>query len=482
MLKLSRNLFFTNPARAVYMDYYERGLFNTVLGQQDPNSSHGFVVYYTPLQPGAMKTYTNDYDDFTCDHGTGMESNTKYADSIYFFAGETLYLNLFIASVLTWPGRGITVRQATTFPAASSSRLTVTGSGHIALKIRVPYWTAGTTGMTVSVNGVAQSVTATPGTYLTIDRSWASGDVVDLAIPQKLTFAPTPDNSSVQVAKYGGMVLAGQYGTTNLNGSMPSLTASGLVQDANNPLHFTGTASTGSVSLLPLYQTHHQYYNVYWTATGGPPPPTFVAWYKFDETSGTTAADASGDGKTATLTGITTWVAGRSGNAVHLDGSSGYVKLPNGILNGASDFTVAAWVKLDSVPAWSRIFDFGTGTNSYMFLSPNSGSGAVRFAITTGGWSTEQQINGTSALPAGVWTHVAATLSGNTGTLYVNGASVGTNTGVTLRPSSLGGTTNTWLGRSQYSDPYLPGALDNVRIYSRALSASEVGNLSSIGS
>ncbi len=146
------------------MDYYERGLFNMVLGQQDPNSSHGFVVYYTPLQPGAYKTYSNDYNDFTCDHGTGMESNTKYVDSIYFYAGETLYVNLFIASTLTWPGRGITVRQDTTFPAASTSRLTVTGSGHIALKIRVPHWT---TGMTVAVNGVAQNITATPNTRST---------------------------------------------------------------------------------------------------------------------------------------------------------------------------------------------------------------------------------------------------------------------------------------------------------------------------
>ena len=73
-------------------------------------------AYYTPLQPGGYKTYSNDYNDFTCDHGTGMESNTKYADSIYFSSGETLYVNLFIASQLAWPGRGITVRQDTTFP------------------------------------------------------------------------------------------------------------------------------------------------------------------------------------------------------------------------------------------------------------------------------------------------------------------------------------------------------------------------------
>jgi uncharacterized protein len=479
-LKLTRGLFFTNPARADYMDYYERGLFNTVLGQQDPNSQHGFVCYYTPLQPGGIKTYSNDYYDFTCDHGTGMESNTKYADSIYFFNGETLYVNLFIASQLTWPGRGITVRQDTSFPATSTSRLTISGAGRIALKIRVPAWC---NGMTVKVNGTATAVTATPGTYLTIDRTWASGDTVDLTLPAKLSLAPAPDDATVQVVKYGGIVLAGQYGTNDLGGVMPSLTASSLKQDPNNALRFTGTASTGAVSLLPFYQTHHQNYTVYWHSTGTPPPP-FVAWYTFDQSSGSTAADATGNGHTATLNGSTSWTTGRSGNAVHLDGSSGYVALPAGLLSGAGDFTIASWVKLDSAPTWSRIFDIGSGTGSYMFLTPNSGSGTTLFAITTGGAGAEQQLNA-AALATGVWTHVAVTFTaaGSTGTLYVNGAAVASNTAMTLGAGSLGATPNSWLGRSQYGgDPYLPGALDGTRVYARALSSSEIATLHSSGS
>ncbi|GAA5179923.1 glycoside hydrolase family 127 protein [Rugosimonospora acidiphila] len=479
MLKLSRQLFFTNPARADYVDYYERALFNQILGQQDPNSSHGFVAYYIPLRAGGIKTYSNDYSNFTCDHGTGMESNTKYADSIYFYSGETLYVNLFIASTLTWPGRGITVTQATTFPTASTSRLTVTGSGHIAMKIRVPSWTSG---MTVKVNGVTQSVTATPGSYLTIDRTWASGDYVDLTMPATLTFPRANDNANVGAVKYGAIVYAGEYGNTDLNSVLPTLQTGSLVQDPANPLHFTGTASTGSVSLIPFYKTHHERYTVYWNLSGGgTPAPTNVAWYKFDETSGTSAADAFGNGKTATLTGTTTWVAGRTGNAVHLNGTTGYVRLPNGLLSGATDFTISAWVKLDSVVAWTRIFDFGSGSGSYMFLTPRSSSGTVRFAITTGGAGGEQQINGPAALASGVWTQAAVTLSGSTGTLYVNGAAVASNTAITLRPSSLGSTTQTWLGRSQYADPYLTGALDSVRIYGRALSASEIGSLYTAG-
>ncbi|MER6799801.1 glycoside hydrolase family 127 protein, partial [Amycolatopsis mediterranei] len=217
MLKLTRQLFFTNPAPE-YMDYYELALFNQILGEQDPDSSHGFVTYYTPLRAGGIKTYANDYDDFTCDHGTGMESQTKFADSVYFFTGETLYVNLFIASVLTWPGRGITVRQDTTFPASSGTKLTIGGSGHIALKLRIPKWTSGAV---VKVNGVAQG-SPSPGSFCTIDRTWAAGDVVDVSVPASLTFPRANDDASVGAAKYGAIVLAGQYGSTNLS-ALPTL-------------------------------------------------------------------------------------------------------------------------------------------------------------------------------------------------------------------------------------------------------------------
>ena len=139
--------------------------------------------------------------------------------------------------------------------------------------------------------------------------------------------------------------------------------------------------------------------------------------------------------------------------------------------------TIAAWVNLDTVSNWMRIFDFGSGTATNMFLTPKNGAnGKIRFAIKNNG-SAEQIIDGQAVLPTGGWHHVAVTLNGSTGILYVDGVQVGTNTAMTLKPSTLGATTQNWIGRSQYTDPYLDGRVDDFRIYNSAMSASQIMHL-----
>jgi fibronectin type 3 domain-containing protein len=216
------------------------------------------------------------------------------------------------------------------------------------------------------------------------------------------------------------------------------------------------------------------------SANSGQATPSRVRTYlKFNETGGVTASDATGNGRNGTLVNGPLWTEGKFGNAVDLDGTNDHVTLPAGVVNGLTNFTIAAWVNLDTVSNWSRIFDFGTGTTVNMFLTPRSGqTGPVRFAITTGGPNGEQRISGTAALPSGAWTHVAVTLNGTTGVLYVNGAEVGRNNAMSLTPSSLGNTTQNYIGRSQYSaDPYINGRVDEFRIYNTALSAANVAAL-----
>jgi DUF1680 family protein len=476
MLKLTRQLFRTDQ-RAHYFDFYEKALYNHLLGAQNPASAHGHHSYYVPLRPGGQRTYSNDYYDFTCCHGTGMETNSKHGDSVYFHAGNTLYVNLFIASVLTWPGRGITVRQDTGFPESPTTRLTVTGSGPIDLRVRIPSWAAGAQ---LRLNGAVQDVPVVPGTYARLNRTWASGDVVEVGLPMTMTRESTPDNPAVQVVRHGPIVLAGGYGTTNLT-SMPTLQPATL-RATTTPLRYTATASTGQVTLLPFYQLHGQRYTVYWSVTDTPAPPPFIAHYPFDEAAGSVAADATGNGRTATLAGGARWTTGRSGSAVDLGGSGEHVLLPAGLLTGATAFSVATWVWLGSVTTWSRVFDFGTGPTTCLFLTPRSSAGGLRFAITTGGAGAEQRIDAPAPLPSGAWTHVAVTQVGNVGVLYVNGVETARNTALTLRPSALGSTTQNWIGRSQYAgDPYLDGAVDGFRVYGRALTASEVADLHTTG-
>ncbi len=173
-------------------------------------------------------------------------------------------------------------------------------------------------------------------------------------------------------------------------------------------------------------------------------------------------------------------VPGKIGNAVQLSGNGEYVDLPAGIASGLHDFTISAWVNPSANTAWSRLFDFGTGTNDYMFLTLSAGGGPLRFAITASGNGAEQQLNAPGTLPLNTWSHVAVTLSGTTGTLYVNGQPVATNNNMTLNPAALGATNNNWIGRSQFSaDPFLAATVDDFQIYDHALSAADIATLAS---
>ena len=258
------------------------------------------------------------------------------------------------------------------------------------------------------------------------------------------------DNSCSAIGSFfEGAMTSGYPSDTTENSVQSNIVAAGY----SNPL----PTATPTTFATPLPQTNP------------------VVWYKFDETSGTVASDASGNGKNGTVTGGT-WVAGKIANAVNLSGSTQYISAPAGVVSTLNDFTIATWVKVTTNSTWARIFDFGANSNTYMFLAPTAGS-TIRFAITTSGNGAEQVINGTSALSTGVWHHVAVTHIGNTGTLYVDGAVVGTNTNMTLRPSSMGSTPNNYIGKSQFADPYLNGQVDDFRIYNRGLSGAEVQGL-----
>jgi DUF1680 family protein len=277
MLKLTRELWLLDPSRVSYFDYYEKALLNHLIGQQNPADGHGHICYFTGLNPGHRRgstgpawgggTWSTDYGTFWCCQGTALETNTKLVDSIYFYSGTTLTVNLFTPSVLTWAARGITVTQTTTYPASDTTTLTVTGdvAGSWTMRVRIPGWT---NGATVSVNGVAENIATTPGTYASLTRSWTSGDVVTVRLPMRVVTQPANDNSTVAALTYGPAILAGNYGNSTLSG-LPSLDVNSITRTSTSALAFTAKANGATVNLGAFHDAHGYNYTVYWNTTGG---------------------------------------------------------------------------------------------------------------------------------------------------------------------------------------------------------------------
>ena len=275
MLKLTRELWLLDPNRVALIDFYERALLNHLIGAQNPADARGHITYFTPLNPGGRRgvgpalgggTWSTDYNSFWCCQGTGIETNTKLMDSIYFHNGTTLTVNLFMPSVLTWSERGITVTQTTSYPASDTTTLTVTGNagGSWTMRIRIPGWTSGAT---VAVNGTVQSIATTPGSYAAVTRSWASGDTVTVRLPMQVVVRAANDNPNVAAITYGPVVLSGNYGNTAL-GSLPALSTSSITRTSSTALAFTATANGSTVNLGPFYDAHGHNYTVYWNTSG----------------------------------------------------------------------------------------------------------------------------------------------------------------------------------------------------------------------
>ncbi len=291
MLKLTRHLFAWEPS-ARFMDFYERALFNHILGSQDPST--GMMIYFGSLKPGHVKVYNTPEDSFWCCTGTGMENHAKYGDTIYFYADDELFVNLFIASELTWQEKALVLRQETRFPEQDTTRLTLHCGKPVtlALKIRYPAWAKG---LSVTVNGRDVAVDCAPSSYITVKREWHDGDQIDVRLPMNLHLETLPGAANNVAVLYGPLVLAGALGTENLPdvylNDMSTLTAPvnqwpvpevpvlmGTPEEVlakmeavtGKALAFQtkGNGRPHDVVLMPFYQVHHQRYTVYWELRG----------------------------------------------------------------------------------------------------------------------------------------------------------------------------------------------------------------------
>ena len=281
MLKLTKELFQLSPTREG-ADYYERALFNQILGGVDPK--RGMSTYFQSLRPGGFKVYSDPTHAFWCCVGSGMEKKpARYADA--------LGVNHFIPSTLDWADKGVTLRQETKYPDEPTTTLTVgvKRPTRLALKLRVPAWVSGDP--TLSVNGENTTPKIEEG-YATVDRGWKDGDSVTWTVPMAVRTEPLEDAPDLIAFLYGPVTLAGQLGTEGLDkvdfylgghdqneyGTYPAPPVPMLVggpadlaaklrkvPDAADPLTFEiPTAEGGSVRLRPFAETHFVGYTVYW--------------------------------------------------------------------------------------------------------------------------------------------------------------------------------------------------------------------------
>lgn len=152
--------------------------------------------------------------------------------------------------------------------------------------------------------------------------------------------------------------------------------------------------------------------------------------------------------------------------------SKDYLLLPKTVADN-QEMTISAWVyNLSFTKSWTRIFDFGNGTDQYMFLTPSNGF-EMRFVMKNGG---DEQILSADKLGAGLH-HVAVTIGKNAVALYVDGEMSAESTAFTIRPTDIHPVVN-YIGRSQFaSDELFGGYMDDLRVYNYALSSEDINAL-----
>ena len=306
MLKLTEMLYLSSGEKSApqmkYVDYYERALYNHILGSQNPTT--GGFVYFTPMRPNHYRIYSQVHDGMWCCVGSSLESHSKYAEFIYARDKKAkqlpeVFINLFIPSHMEWKEQGIKLTQNTRFPDAESTTIVIDKSARFRLQLRYPGWVAAGQ-LSLSVNGKKVDVTQQPDEFIALERRWKKGDKVELTLPMQSTLEKMPDGSNYFAILHGPIVLAAKtqpFVNEKINyfsddsrmghiasGQMCPLEAApfllGNSQEfiqklkpvAGKPLTFDATGLINGkqmehVELIPFFRLHESRYSIYWPYT-----------------------------------------------------------------------------------------------------------------------------------------------------------------------------------------------------------------------
>ncbi len=270
MLKLTRHLFALNPL-AGYFDYYENGLYNHILSSQ--NHEDGMMCYFVPLRMGGRKHFSNAFNTFTCCVGSGMENHVKYGDAIYAAGADgSLYINLFIASQLSWAESNRELKMETSLPENGNVKITFTNTNPVSytLKIRKPKWANGQ--IDVLVNGKEEKFVVDEQGYINTKRKWKKDDIIEVKFPLSVYAVSMPDNRNRQAFFYGPTLLAGAFGKKEPEpvSGIPVLVTdmsepSQWLEKINNTAQFASlkVGQPKDIQFTPFNQISDEYYSVY---------------------------------------------------------------------------------------------------------------------------------------------------------------------------------------------------------------------------
>ena len=197
LLKLTKDLNCFHPDDARYMDYYERTLYNQIVGSLHPE--HYQTTYQYAVGLDASKPWGNETPQSTCCGGTGSENHVKYQEATYFISDNALWVALYMPTTLYWQEKGVTIQQECLWPAENTTIRVKEGEADFAMKLRVPYWA--TEGFDVKLNGVSVASQYKPCSYVVIpDRHWNAGDIVEVTMPFTKHIDYGPDKLPGEIA------------------------------------------------------------------------------------------------------------------------------------------------------------------------------------------------------------------------------------------------------------------------------------------
>jgi len=172
-----------------------------------------------------------------------------------------------------------------------------------------------------------------------------------------------------------------------------------------------------------------------------------------------------------------TWGAGRGSNdkAIVFDGVKAGLQLPSGIFSDLDDFSLSFWAYANGLHWDTCMFFAGLDANAAMAIAPQTGTGTLCFSIFGATFKDSQVVAAPWPMPIRRWVHLAVTLRGNTGRLYVDGTEAGRSDEILLTPRHVGDQV-TFLGRN-WAHPSFNGRIQDFRVHAGALSAAEVAAL-----